>query len=124
MEQKMDTKLIGINEKLKKLRENMYAIASEKKKLLQTEDELHLLFRKSDRLFQDLNYSWKHGEMSNYVQDVDIELKNHERKMTQALKDEIHSLNQKAKLFKEKESELQHEIRLLSLSMDDDDLKT
>lgn len=44
--------------------------------------------------------------------------------MTQALKDEIHSLNQKAKLFKEKESELQHEIRLLSLSMDDDDLKT
>lgn len=124
MEQKMDTKLIGINEKLNKLRENMYAIASEKKKLLQTEDELHLLFRKSDRLFQDLNYSWKHGEMSNYVQDVDIELKNHERKMTQAFKDEIHSLNQKAKLFKEKESELQHEIRLLSLSMDDDDLKT
>ncbi len=117
----MKTKLSEINERLKKVSENIYSIRSEKKKLLQTEDEIHSIFRLNDRVFQDLKNSWKHGEMSNYVQDIDIELKHHERNMKQSLQDEMHALRQKTKIFEEKESELQHEIRLLSM---DDDLDT
>lgn len=121
MDQEMKTKLSEINERLKEVSDNIYSVQSEKKKLLQTEDEIHSIFRLNDRVFQDLKNNWKYGEMSNYVQEVDVELKHHERKMRRSLEDEMHVLHQKTKFFEEKESELQHELRLLSL---DDDSKT
>lgn len=115
MKQEKDSKLFEINEEINKLTENIYENESEQRDLIRTEDELHTQFRNNKLLFEDLKSSWKHGEMRYHVQDAYTELKHHERKMTQALGDEMHQLKQKSKFFKEKESELQTEIKLLSM---------
>lgn len=117
-ELEMNEKIDELHAELKVVSDELYSISNEKRNLLRTEDELHSLFRRKDRLFQALKQCWKHGEMSYVVQDSDLELKRHQRNVIHSLEDELTLLNKKTRALEEKEYELRYKARLLA---DDDD---
>ncbi|MFD2130664.1 DUF3958 family protein [Pseudogracilibacillus auburnensis] len=91
----MKEKLIEMKNELDYLSEEILSVENEKSRLIQAEEELHFLFRKNNRLLQELKYEWKTGEMSFIIHDTEVELNQHERKAIQSVEDEIHSLKEK-----------------------------
>lgn len=109
----MKEKLIEMKNELDYLSEEILSVEIEKSRLIQAEEELHFLFRKNNRLLQELKYEWKTGEMSFIIHDTQIELNHRERKAIQTVEDKIYSLNKKRNLLEEKEQDLQQKVRLL-----------
>lgn len=112
----MKDKLVEIKNELDHLSGEVFSAEHEKNQLIQVEEEFHSLFRKNDRLLQELKYEWKTGEMNFLIHDAETELKRHQRNAVQEIEDEIYSLNKKMKLLEEKEQDLHQKIRIISLS--------
>lgn len=110
----MKDKLVEMKNELDHLSEEVISAEHEKNQIIRLEEELHFLFRKNDRLLQELKYEWKTGEMNHIIHEVGTEVDRHQRDTFQEIEDEIYSLNKKMKLLEEKEQDLHKKIRLQS----------
>jgi RecG-like helicase len=106
--------LVEMKKELDYLSEKVFSAENEKSRLIRVEEELYFLFRKNDRLLQELKYDWKTGEMNLIIHDTEMELKRHQRNAVQAIEDEVNSLNKKMRLLEGKEQDLHQKIRYLS----------
>ena len=114
----MGKKLVEMKNELNHLTEGVFSAEHEKKQLIQVEEKLHFIFRKNNRLLQELKFEWKTGEMNIIIHDAEAELNRHQRNAAQEIEEEIYSINKKMKLLEEKEQDLHQEIRMFS-SCDD-----
>lgn len=95
--------LFKLNNQLQETSEKISHTENQKRNVERINEDLQTIFFQNKRLFADLKDIWRTGEMNLMVYDIDLELKNHQRKVFDTLHEEISELNSRLKTLEEKE---------------------
>lgn len=102
----MDQELDKLNKQLSEVSESIICTNSEIRSLTRGIEDFHYIFHDAKRFMVDLKDMWQKGSMNIMIQDVEAEIKHHQRELFNSLEDEKHALKNHINNLEEKQLRL------------------